>query len=234
RPATMRKEAHLLASCAAVTVVSRSWALALDRHFGCKSKLHVVTNGYDSEELARVQPYEFGHFAIVYAGSFYPPKRVISPVMAVLKHLKETLNGSSGQWYFHYYGPHENHVREEAKRFGVLERTVLHGMVPRSKALSAARGAAVAVVITSVFAEASLEDKGIVPGKVFELLGLGTPVLLIVPPGGDIKTIAETTGLVRSFTGGDVEGIALFLTELMSGRVLEPKNLEAYAWMNIA
>ena len=40
------------------------------------------------------------------------------------------------------------------------------------------RGAGLAVVITSVNEPASLEDKGIVPAKIFEAIGLGTPTLL--------------------------------------------------------
>jgi glycosyltransferase involved in cell wall biosynthesis len=234
RPTTIREESRLLASCAAVTTVSPSWSLALDRRFGVGSKLHVVTNGYDLEELTHVETHAFGHFAIVYAGTFYPPKRVISPVMAALKILNETVNEKGGEWYFHYYGKQQHHIREEAKRFGLLERVVLHGLVPRAEALSALRGAGVAVVITSVFEEASLEDNGIVTGKVFEILGLGTPVLLVAPSDSDARVIAEKTACAHSFTGSDTDGMASFLREAMFGRHPKPTNLDAYAWTNIA
>ena len=46
-------------------------------------------------------------------------------------------------------------------------------------------------MITSVAEEATIEDRGIVTGKVFEPLGLGTPILLIAPPGSDIERIVE-------------------------------------------
>jgi glycosyltransferase involved in cell wall biosynthesis len=233
RASTIREEAQLLAGCAAVTIVSRSWALAMDRRFGLGSKVHVVTNGYDPEELAGVRPYGFGHFAIVYTGLFYPPKRVISPVMAALKRLKETLKGKTGEWYFHYYGDHEDHVREEAKRFGVMEQVILHGQVPRTEALSAVRGAGVAVVISSVVEEVAIENKGIVPAKAFEALGVGTPILLVAPPGSDIEAIIETTGMGRRCAGSDIDGIASFLADAMHGRIPESKDREVYAWTNI-
>src|SRR5207244_10587314 len=109
QPLVVRLEAKLLKGAAAVTTVSRSWAIDLDSRFKVGPKLHVITNGYDSEELAEVKAHNFGHFAIVYAGNFYPPERVITPVLAALKHLE--VNGKSDEWYFHYYGD-DAHVRE--------------------------------------------------------------------------------------------------------------------------
>jgi glycosyltransferase involved in cell wall biosynthesis len=234
RPTTIREEARLLADSGAVTIVSHSWALGLDRRFGVGSKLHVVTNGYDSEELAGVAPHAFGHFAVVYAGTFYLPKRVISPVMAALKILSETTNQRVDDWRFHYYGIHQQHVTEEAERFGLMHRVVLHGSVPRAEALSALRGAGVAVVITSVFENALLEDEGIVTGKVFEILGLETPILLVAPSGSDARVVVQSAGIAQSFTGTDAEGMASFIKNVMLGRNPEPLNASAYAWTNIA
>ncbi len=63
----------MIAGSAAVTTVSPSWARVMDRQFGVGAKLHVVSNGYDPEDLATVEAHHFGHFAIVYAGSLWPP-----------------------------------------------------------------------------------------------------------------------------------------------------------------
>jgi glycosyltransferase involved in cell wall biosynthesis len=229
----VQEEASLLANSAAVTIVSPSWGSAMDNRFGLGSKLHVVTNGYDPEELAEVEPFNFGHFAIVYTGNFYPPKRIISPVMAALRRLKETPDGQNREWYFHYYGAQGNHVCEEARQFGLMDRVILHGSVPRREALSAVRGAGVAVIISSVAEQMTVEDKGIVPGKIFETLGLGTPILLIAPRGSDVEAIAAATGLMRSFTGADVDSMTSFLTATMGCRVAPSEGRETYAWPNV-
>ena len=213
--------------------MSPTWASALDSRFDLGPRLHVITNGYDPEELANIAPYDFGHSAFVYAGSFFPPVRGISPVMTALKHLRETMNGS-GEWYFHYYGRQENYVRQEAKQFGVMDRVVLHGNVPRVEVLSALRGARAAVVIMSVDDADTMEKKGWVPAKAFEILGLRTPILLVAPPGSDIETIVETTGLARRFTGSHINGMAMFLADAICGSVPELKDIEAYAWTSIA
>ncbi len=105
--------------------------------------------------MATVQPFDFGHCAFVYTGIFYPPKRVISPFLAALKFLKENCSESSRTWYFHYYGREEDHVRgEQAEQFGLSDRIVLHGRVSQREALSAIKGASLAVVITSIEDEA--------------------------------------------------------------------------------
>jgi glycosyltransferase involved in cell wall biosynthesis len=205
------EEIELVSGSSAVTVVSNS---LLDGKLNIGSKLHVITNGFDPEEMAQVKPFDFGHFAIVYTGAFYIPERVITPVMRALGRLKETDIGKSIKWRFHYYGPENDYVRAGAAEFGLIDRVVLHGMVSRTEALSAVKGAGVAVVITSIFDDASREYKGIVTGKLFEPLGLGTPILLIAPPGSDARKIVEETGMGRGFVGTDIEGIVGFLSNI--------------------
>jgi glycosyltransferase involved in cell wall biosynthesis len=229
----IQEEERLLAGSAAVTIVSPSWGEILDQQHGVRSKLHVVTNGYDAEDLAQVVPAQYGHFAIVYAGIFYPPKRVITPIMLALKRLQEEFNGAIGEHYFHYYGPHQTHVIEAAKQAGVSERVVNHGLVSQAEALAAVKGANVAVVITTVFDEPSREEQGIVTGKIFEAVGLRTPILLICPSGSDAESVIRETGLGQAFRGSDIDGIADFLRGLISGRAGRSKNITEYSWANI-
>lgn len=227
------EERRLLAGSRAVTMVSHSLAESLDRRFCLGSKLHVIPNGYDREEMQSIQPYHFGHFAMVYAGTFYPPKRVITPVMHALKLLDECPMTKARDWRFHYYGPHRDHVREEAERLDLLKRVVLHGPVSRSESLSAVRGADLAVVITSVQKERTPEDSGIVTAKIFEALGLRVPILLIAPPKSDVESIIKTAGLAGIFAGDDIQGIVKFLQECMDSRLPQAKDLDNYAWENI-
>jgi glycosyltransferase involved in cell wall biosynthesis len=233
-PTAVKREEDALRGCAAVTIVSPSWGLALGQRFGIGAKLHIMTNGYDSGEMADIKPYDFGHCAFVYAGIFYPPKRIITPFLAALKLLKESLPDSADKWYFHYYGVDEDHIQGQADRFGLVDRIVYHGRVPRQEVLSAVKGANLSVVITSVTEQGTLEDKGIVTGKIFEAIGLGAPVLLIAPIGSDAEAITEPTGLVKSFTGTEIQGMVSFLKDVVGGQVLEPKNREICSWTTIS
>jgi glycosyltransferase involved in cell wall biosynthesis len=184
--------------------------------------------------MAEVEPYDFRHCAFVYTGVFYPPKRVITPFLAALKLLRDSPSGNAKEWYFHYYGADEKHIREQADRFGLIDRVVFHGRVPRREALSAVKGAALSVVITSVAEQETLEDKGIVTGKIFEAIGLGTSVLLIAPVGSDARAITEPTGLVRSFTGAEIQGMVSFLKDVVGGQVPQAKDIEICSWTAIS
>ena len=230
---TRNEQSEIIKASSAVTVVSPS---VLKWRFNLGSNEHVISNGFDPEELRDVTPHDFGHFAIVYAGVFYPPMRVITPVMAALKRLAETyLSGSkeTREWKFHYFGPEGDHVLHEARAFGITDKVCIHGRVSRGKALSAVRGAGVCVVIASVFEEMADPDRYIVPGKLFEALGLGTPVLFIGPSGSDADAVTEATGLVRKLPAKDVEGLATFFQEVMSGKIPVVKRLDTYAWPNL-
>lgn len=234
RLATVREEASLLQGCAAVTIASPSWATSLERRSGVAEKIYVLTNGYDPGEMAAVKPYDFGHCAFVYAGSFYAPKISISSFLAALKSLKESGNEASEKWYFHYYGSQVGHVREQAGRYGLGDRIMLHGRVPRREALSAVKGANLALVISSVYERSQLRDKGIIPAKIFDAIGLGTPVLLIAPPGSDATVLLAPTGLVKSFMAADTQGMASFLKDVVCGEAPRPKNIEICSWATLS
>lgn len=229
-----RSERIHLRDAAAITAVSPSLAKSLDVQFGIGEKVQVVSNGYDAEDLADVPALDFGHFGVVYAGTFYPPKRVIAPVVRALQRLKERARVPQGAWKFHYYGPHAEHVRNAASGSGLGENVVIHGLVARREVLAALRGSGLSVVVTSIEPEGSLEDRSIVTGKIFEAVGLGKPSLVIAPRGSDLEGILRQTGLGRSFTGDQVEEMASFLEECIQGVATSVPTPDLYSWSSIA
>jgi glycosyltransferase involved in cell wall biosynthesis len=229
-PAVTQREARLLVGCAGIITVSSSWGQTMDEQFGVGDKLHVITNGYDPEELATVKAHIFGHFAIVYAGSFRPPKRVIKPIMAALQRLKPT---DSHKVFFHYYGKDSQYVKDEAHEHGVMNRVVLHGHVSREEALSAVRGCNLSVVITSGSAEERSEDNGMIPAKIYESLGLRSSVLLIAPKNSDARKVLQDTSCGRSFTAAEIDDIASYMNELIVKSRDVQTSPELYSWPHV-
>jgi glycosyltransferase involved in cell wall biosynthesis len=232
--AGLRNEKEILSQCSAVTIVSPSLADFVRQKFNLENRPFVVTNGYDPEEMEKVEPLSYDHFAIVYAGVFYPPDSSAKPIMACLKKLKSLRNDGKPSWRFHYYGHQNDHVQNEAERFGVEEYVSLHGLVTRPTALRAVRGADVAVVMISNQKEASLEYRGIVSGKVFDPIGLRTPILAIAPKSFDVCTVVDATGVGKCFCAEETDGMAAFLSHMMNESAATPEVPVQYSWPHIA
>jgi|SRR5215831_3185647 len=233
RSGPIEKEKALLAASSAVIGISPSLVQSLRSQFGLTQTVKVITNGFDPEELARIPRHAFGHFAIVYTGQFYPPKSTVDPLMAALRTI-DRAGSEQPHWAFHYYGYQGEYVRSVARGFGVEHRVVIGGRVPRPAALAAVRGADIAVVISSVYEQGSLQDKGVVTGKVFEAIGLGTPLLVIAPAGSDLEEVLAVTGLGKRFAGTEIDGIAGFLRDVMNGGIPRALSAELFSWSNIS
>ncbi len=227
-----RAERPVLADSSAVIVVSPSMAQSLGDRFGVFDRVNVVTNGFDPDDLAEVEAASFEHFAIVYAGRFYPPKSTVSPLMMALTQLNKLRELDA--WAFHYYGPQGDLVTSEAAAWGLEGRLVNHGMVPRTEVLAALRGAGCAVVITSVLETAEKSDLGIMTGKIFEAIGLGTKLLVIAPPDSDVDSVVREAGQGRTFVGSDASGMAAYLSSLMDSREPAAGVPAEYSWPALA
>jgi len=143
-------------------------------------------------------------------------------------------NHNLPEWRFHYFGTDGKHVFSEAEHYGLINRVVLHGQVPREESLSAVAGADVSVVITSNKETGSLADNGVITSKIFEALGLGTRILLIAPKGSDAETIVKEAGAGGSFTGKQTEEIAKYFREIMvngKSNLIPPTQ---HSWPEIA
>lgn len=216
----------------AIITVSKSLAETVRAVTGESEKIHVITNGYDPEETKAVAPATSSNGGMVYAGLFYPPKRVVGPVFAAMR---KVLNGGevgAERCKFHYYGDHIDHVRESAQRYGVSDQVIIYGNRPRHEVLAAAKGANLNIVITTSRPKAGLSEKGMITGKIFELLGLRRPILLIAPEGADAEEVLGDCG-VRC-TGDDIEGIAGAMTRYLKDRADDNPVTQDYAWPNIA
>lgn len=228
-------ERRVLQKAAACTIVSPSWAALQADAFQLARSPEVVTNGYDPEEMAAIEPHSFEDFAIVYTGSFYSGQREIDPVIRAVQAAAGFLGPSDPQIRLHYFGAYSHHVRERAERYGALHLVQIHGQVPRTEALAAAKGAGVVAVIAGIRDRVNAAERGIVTGKLFEPLGLGIPILLIAPTGSDATTIMEMSGAGRSFQAGEAlamgEWLAAMARREERGRYVPPPE---FSWPKIA
>lgn len=224
-------ERRVLGRCAAVSVVSPSMAKFLEQRFDMAGKVQVVSNGYSPCEHEGVEPKNFEHFAIVYTGQFLPPKRSADVLMQAFRKLADS--GEKRPWKFHYYGADGDHVRLSARQHGVEHCVVLHGAVSRGECLSAIRGAGVAAIVVSDFDTGDVCDRGVITGKIFEPIAMGTPMLVIAPSGFDVESVVQTVGNGAVFSGSQSDRMADYVRNLMDGNKVKSNCPEAYSWPKI-
>lgn len=231
----LRTERELLQQATGVFVVSSGMVRCMEREFGHADKLSVITNGFDPDEYGDIVATSFLQPTVVYAGNFYPPLRIIHPVLNAIGRANQ--NGLPGgkRIKLLYLGADSAHVLEAARKNNVVRWVDVGGCVRRREVLAALKGAMAAVVITSVAKDATPAVDTILTGKLFEAMGAGARVLLVAPPGTEAERVVVQTHAGRSFVGSDIEGMSNWLSQLACGVEPNPvSDVQAYAWPEIA
>lgn len=230
----VENEAKVLQQASGVFVVSSSMERCIVNKFGHHEKISVITNGYDPDDFQSILPTKFCQPTVVYAGSFYPPLRVINPLITMISQVNRSASTAEKEVRLLYLGHASNHVIAVAKEMNASKWVDIGGYTTRRNVLASLKGSLVACVITSIRNELSSEVDSILTGKLFEAMGSGAPILLIAPKNCDAAFIVEQTNSGRSFTGSEIQKMSEWLAELVSGSTVSPKtDTRAYSWPEI-
>ncbi len=166
---------------------------------GNRSKFRFMPNGYDEEDFPSPRP-EIERFSIVYAGTIgkiYPCHSLVDALLS--------LNGTKEKWTLKLFGKADEEMHRLFGRLGNGFRAFGH--IEHK-------------LITTRMAEAELlllvipdqnPNQGIIPGKLFEYIGSGRPILGIGPVYCDAAKIISETQSGSFFDYNDVEGIRAYL-----------------------
>jgi glycosyltransferase involved in cell wall biosynthesis len=223
-------ERNILKSASGISVVSHSMERIFKSKIGIDKPVYSLTNGFDINELNQVKPHKFDQFSIVYAGTFYPPKIVIEPILDALRLLKMKNPELIGDWKFYYWGPAYTYVQEKIIKYELMNVSEINSKISRNEAREKIAGANLSIVISSVFKTGNDADRGFVTSKVFDSLGLRTNVLLISPDDSDVEKIINISKNGKRFSGEDVNGIYEFIKSSMMFENTKPEAPESYSW----
>lgn len=182
-----RLELGTMRSAAALCATSEPQARDLASLHG--KPTFVVTNGYEPDEAPRESKVN-GRFTLLYTGMMYPGKRDPRLLFEALGRFAVKRKISPSDMRVVFYGPHQDVTLDMAQRAGVERFVECHARVPRSAAL-ALQGSADVLLQLEWNSELT---KGVFPGKFFEYLGAGRPILAIGPKGGVIEETLRRTG----------------------------------------
>lgn len=206
-----RLERSAVHAASAIVVISDAMAVALARDYpSVANKVSVITNGYDGAEFDSIEPAESEGYAVTYVGSLYAHHldavRVFREAWARATERDESFAASAR---FVVVGRVDPEIEEELRRGGSLPVTIL-GYMPHSRAVAYSKGAsALFLIIKDLDPTRHVIT---IPGKLFEYLAAGPPILMIGPESDAAALVRSSGGCVHRQS--DVEGVAASMLAL--------------------
>lgn len=234
-PERWRKESHRVerwtcrnADRVTVTTQAAKWLLA-GRHEIPAERVVVLTQGYDAEAQAAGIPgidFDPACLELLYTGSFYQfrePRALVDAVLATAGVRLSIATSRAPDWLLPLLDAHPERLR-------------LLGFVPHAQAVTLQRSADVLVNIAN-------DDPVHVPGKVYEYLGAGRPILHLGDNEEDVAARLVQTHRRGLVSGNGTPAIAQSLARLVEIKRagdwsahfnLDQSGVEQYQWQSIA
>lgn len=154
-----------------------------------KSKFHHVPNGFDSSDFPQVAPQTNNKFTLTYTGSMYGRRNPAALFEAIEKLIKE---GKIDPAFIHLkfigrFGAEVEEMFNSASFAGSIEKI---SYIPHNDSIKHLLLSDALLLIV----DESKESEEIVPGKVYEYIGVKKPVIAVAPQNSAIsKLIKETS-----------------------------------------
>jgi glycosyltransferase involved in cell wall biosynthesis len=205
-----RLEAATLRTADAVVLVTDRMADAFRHQYPDLPADHfaVVSNGFDPCQFERLPPHSrsIRTFEVVHSGALYYG-RSLRAFLDAAQLLCETDSAFAEAFKLSLLGTLDAAAQTELRRHALGNRVCFRGQVDHAASLAAMRSADVLLLIanTTPGAEAT------VPGKLFEYLAVGRPVLAVAPDASSTADVLDRTGGGWLAPAGDSAAIACAL-----------------------
>jgi hypothetical protein len=192
-------------------------------------KVDLITNGFDEDDFKSIVHSKTDKFTIRHIG-VVDELRDPRPVMESIKKLMEENPAFKNDLLVEFVG----NVNSSFKEYISLDQnfqSVVHfvDQVPHSELLNLYGKTDLQLLVLAHTAIAP----GNLPGKFFEYLASGNPILAIGPVDGDAAEVLKQTGAGEIFGRGDVLGIKstlqLFYDQWKKGTAASQKNISLYS-----
>ncbi|MBU8713066.1 glycosyltransferase family 4 protein [Brevibacillus parabrevis] len=194
-----RMEARVMAKADAITTVTATFAENFrKKHQERIKRMELIYNGFDQGDFQGLAPSHAapGKFHAVYAGILYQkrnPRLLLQAIRELIDEGKvdrqELMLSFAG--VFDYPGYSENRDCVEALELGDIVRVL--GNLPHKEALGLMKSADALLLIGDVSSDAG----AYIPGKLYEYMGIGNPILALNKAG-------EATEIIENFRLGQV------------------------------
>ena len=177
------------------------------------SKITVIPNGYDPDDFdadLTAAAATGDTLRIFYAGTLYGGRRDLTPLLKSIKELADEGELDLSHVSVEYAGNEWLVLKDLSERLGVPQICRDYGYITRGRVMEIMGEIDASIVCTHNTAA----DRGVVTGKVFELLLVGKPIIALVSgeiPGSELGNIVKTctAGIVYEEATADADYAAL-------------------------
>jgi glycosyltransferase involved in cell wall biosynthesis len=205
-----RLERRVLKRASAVIATTKSF-LKLLPQASLPSKQYAITNGFGEGDFPSASvsgSAPDGRIRIVYTGVWRPGYGPDDLYLA-LQHLKSKQSESLGRLMVVTAGFPPGRARE----YGLEDLVTELGRVPHSQAIELMLGATALYLPVS----GGLYEYASIPGKLFEYLGSGRPILASAQSGSEVAGVLDQVGGTLRLDPGDSVGLASAIEKLCDG-----------------
>ncbi len=222
-----RLEKEVLINADKVIAVSRDWAKNL-KDLGCKN-VGVITNGFDSSDLATNNISLDKKFSIVHIGSLVKTRNPIT-LWKALSHLVKNDSSFAKDLEIKLVGKTDYSVMTSLQEAGLIDNVTKLDYVPHSDVIRMIQQSQLLLLLVNNTPNA----KGIIPGKFFEYLSVKRPVFVIGLKDSDIASVLNETGAGRIADFDDYNEMIKIISEYYNlykkGELnLQKVNIEKYS-----
>ena len=204
-------ENKVLKSCDVISTVSRGLQDIFESKAAgsYKGKIKILTNGFDPADFKGLVKEPTSSFTVVYTGTMTPSYRIYGFLEAIFAIHKAGIDIKVS-----LYGKVSEEILMEVRENDLQDVVVFNGYLPHSEIISAYQKADMLLLIVPDFTR----NEGIVTGKIFEYLAVGSPILVIGPEGCEAARIVAETQSGRSAGYDDSDGMKAILMKYINNK----------------
>lgn len=194
-----RLENEVLNECDAVISIGNGMDTefqAINNNKSQANKFHVITNGFDDDDLLKTQVEKDKKFSIAHIGTLVKSRNP-EGLWTVLKELTSENNKFNDALEIKLVGKLDIAVKDSIEKHGLWQFVRKIDYLPHNEVIAEQQRSRVNLLLVNQTQNA----KGILTGKFFEYLSAGAPILAIGPVDGDLAHILNETkaGFISDF-----------------------------------